>query len=304
VFVFRGSDKTIKQRIVARLCFFLLLFFCHPSRPHFPAHPTQTAKGYHPDGQNGYDTELHALAAILSTSVVGVGDWLGMTDGPLLRRLAREDGILLKPDRPLAPMDAMFGGPAGAARAMPDYPTGARLWATHASVAPEDETTAPELATAPTRRLVSHSAVAASLHRASADALATAGPHHLQYMVVAVDVRTSWTLQATDLYPAVPGGAQLLYRSFHAPACQNGSAAVASGCMTSAATSALMDISLDKAECRTSGRCHHDVAMWQVRREAKTVGLAFVVLCFGGNGKSSGKRHLPRFIDILFSVLD
>ena len=42
----------------------------------------------------------------LLTGVVGIGDWQdGMTNGTLMRRLARSDGILLKADRPLALMD-------------------------------------------------------------------------------------------------------------------------------------------------------------------------------------------------------
>ena len=52
---------------------------------------------------------MHAVSALL-TGVVGLGDWhSGMTNGTLVRRLARADGVLLKPDRPLAPMDLMLG---------------------------------------------------------------------------------------------------------------------------------------------------------------------------------------------------
>ena len=62
-----------------------------------------------------------------------------MTNGTLLRRLARADGILLKPDRPLAPLDLMFGSVlGGVSHALPQYMQGARAWMTHATVAPED----------------------------------------------------------------------------------------------------------------------------------------------------------------------
>ena len=70
--------------------------------------------GYGADsGRNGKDAEMHAINALLLTGPVGLGDTcIGkdcMTNGTLVRRLARADGILLRPDRPMAPMDAMFG---------------------------------------------------------------------------------------------------------------------------------------------------------------------------------------------------
>ena len=44
---------------------------------------------------------MHALISIL-TGVVGLGDWVGMTNRTLVQRIARKDGVLLKPDRCLA----------------------------------------------------------------------------------------------------------------------------------------------------------------------------------------------------------
>jgi hypothetical protein len=96
-------------------------------------------EGYHPSHPpgNGRNAELHAVAAVL-TGVVGIGDWVNMTNTTLVRRLARADGILLKPDRPMAPMDMMLGSVVGASHSLPGYATGSRAWMTHATVAPED----------------------------------------------------------------------------------------------------------------------------------------------------------------------
>jgi hypothetical protein len=49
-----------------------------------------------------------ALISILSAGMVGVGDRLGEADPVLLARTCRQDGLLLKPDRPAFPIDAMF----------------------------------------------------------------------------------------------------------------------------------------------------------------------------------------------------
>lgn len=57
-------------------------------------------------------TEAHpqaeALISALSAGPVGPGDALGTADGALLLRTCRADGLLLKPDRPAFPLDAMF----------------------------------------------------------------------------------------------------------------------------------------------------------------------------------------------------
>jgi hypothetical protein len=84
------------------------------------------------------DAELHALGAVLSTGPVGLGDYTGMVNATLVRRLLRADGILLRPDRPLAPVDAQWGalvgggggsggGVAGGVRAMPGLCTVAQV---------------------------------------------------------------------------------------------------------------------------------------------------------------------------------
>ena len=139
-----------------------------------------------------------------------------MVNATLVRRLARADGILLRPDRPMAPVDAMFGSlVGGSVRAMPGLCThaqetgpnaanascGARLWQTHATVYPEDATKAPELAVAPTRRLVSHAGVDATDQSSVPEALAASdGRHLLSHLVVSVDQPDSFKLQVRLQY--------------------------------------------------------------------------------------------------------
>ncbi len=52
--------------------------------------------------------EAEALISILSAGMVGPSDELGRADAALLARTCRADGLLLKPDRPAFPIDAMF----------------------------------------------------------------------------------------------------------------------------------------------------------------------------------------------------
>jgi hypothetical protein len=48
------------------------------------------------------------LLANLSGGIVGVGDALGALDATNLRMVMRPDGVLVKPDAPLVPLDAMY----------------------------------------------------------------------------------------------------------------------------------------------------------------------------------------------------
>ncbi|MBM4397894.1 MAG: hypothetical protein FJ087_19690 [Deltaproteobacteria bacterium] len=52
--------------------------------------------------------EAEALISVLSGGMVGDGDGVGRADAALLARTCRKDGLLLKPDRPAVPIDAMF----------------------------------------------------------------------------------------------------------------------------------------------------------------------------------------------------
>ena len=52
--------------------------------------------------------EAEALISALSAGMVGPGDQIGTFDAELIKRTCRADGLLLKPDRPATPLDAMF----------------------------------------------------------------------------------------------------------------------------------------------------------------------------------------------------
>jgi hypothetical protein len=52
--------------------------------------------------------EPEALISILSAGMVGPSDKVGEMDRGILLRTCRDDGLLLKPDRPALPLDAMF----------------------------------------------------------------------------------------------------------------------------------------------------------------------------------------------------
>ena len=49
-----------------------------------------------------------ALVSTLSAGLVGPSDGVGAADATLLARTCRADGLLLKPDKPATPIDAMF----------------------------------------------------------------------------------------------------------------------------------------------------------------------------------------------------
>jgi hypothetical protein len=54
--------------------------------------------------------EAEALLAALSAGPVGIGDRVGRTDRELVLRTCREDGVLVKPDVPLAALERCFRG--------------------------------------------------------------------------------------------------------------------------------------------------------------------------------------------------
>jgi len=56
--------------------------------------------------------EIEALLAALSAGPVGIGDRLGRTDPELVRRTCRADGVLVKPDVPLAALERCYLGHA------------------------------------------------------------------------------------------------------------------------------------------------------------------------------------------------
>jgi len=55
--------------------------------------------------------ELDAVLAVLSTGPVGLGDGVGLTNLSLARRLCRQDGLVLKPSKPITAVDSTFVPP-------------------------------------------------------------------------------------------------------------------------------------------------------------------------------------------------
>jgi hypothetical protein len=88
--------------------------------------------------------ELEALLAALSGGPVGIGDRLGRTDREVVMRTCRADGVLVKPDAPIAALERCFRAHAHraeellAAETYTDHPAGRTryLLAVHASRAP------------------------------------------------------------------------------------------------------------------------------------------------------------------------
>ena len=160
------------------------------------------------------------------------------------------------------------------------------MWQTHATVAPENTATAPELATMPTRKLVSHAGVDAADQATVYGALASIGGTRTsltQHLVVSVDQPEDFLLKVSDLYP-LPAGARdpaasklVVYRSAamgsHSAECASGTDAVATGCVMMTPTVAgkapldtpLFDVSTKRYSCsQGAGNCNHTVGLWQV----------------------------------------
>ena len=63
-----------------------------------------------PEGYGDPLAEAEALLAALSAGPVGIGDQLGHTRRELVLRTCRADGVLVKPDLPVAALDRCFRG--------------------------------------------------------------------------------------------------------------------------------------------------------------------------------------------------
>ena len=55
-----------------------------------------------------FASEQEALISVLSAGMVGIGDAVGKIDPVIVGRTCRKDGLILKPDHPATPLDAMF----------------------------------------------------------------------------------------------------------------------------------------------------------------------------------------------------
>ena len=60
---------------------------------------------FHASTDPGAHGEVEALLSVLSAGPVGIGDAVGVADPVLVRRTCRADGILVKPDLPVAALD-------------------------------------------------------------------------------------------------------------------------------------------------------------------------------------------------------
>jgi hypothetical protein len=102
-----------------------------------------SAQGEGLDGDR--HAELEALLAALSGGPVGIGDRLGRTRREVVMRTCRADGVLVKPDAPLAALERCFRGHAHRAGELfagethTDHPAGRvrYLLAVHAGRAPD-----------------------------------------------------------------------------------------------------------------------------------------------------------------------
>lgn len=137
---------------------------------------------------------------------------------------------------------------------------------------PEDVGRAPELATAPTRRIVSHGGPDDTVRQTAPAAVGNRTDILVQHLVVSVDQPTSFTLQMDDLYPTVGAAAHILWRdaSDGGRPCTNGSDAIKSGCVVNvSAAGELFDVSTTGAGCTqlplqsTGPSCQHSVRIWQ-----------------------------------------
>ena len=128
-------------------------------------------------------------------------------------------------------------------------------------------------ATAPTRRLVSHSGVDSTLHATVPWSLASSpSPYLLQHLVVSVDQSDHFALQLSDLYPLPDASkqAQVFYREASiegASECVAGADAVASGCISVVASTSgqLFDVTTRQHVCSAGpDQCMHSFGVWQV----------------------------------------
>jgi len=74
----------------------------HPFKDVFLSH------GATPQSAGEPYAEIEALLSALSTGPVAIGDQLGHADRDLIMRTCREDGVLIKPDVPIAALDRCF----------------------------------------------------------------------------------------------------------------------------------------------------------------------------------------------------
>ena len=81
-----------------------------PSKDVFWTTPHQPGSA---SGHDNPNVELDTALAVLSTGPVGIGDGLGFTNYTLAKMTASQEGVILKPGKPLTALDSTFIPPAG-----------------------------------------------------------------------------------------------------------------------------------------------------------------------------------------------
>jgi hypothetical protein len=86
-----------------------------PFKDVFWSSETQPGSPYNKGNVTEPNFELQALVSALSTGAVGPGDKIGSLNKELIMKTCRQDGMLLKPDKPATTIDRCFqpNGPAG-----------------------------------------------------------------------------------------------------------------------------------------------------------------------------------------------
>ena len=227
-------------------------------------------------------------------------------------------------------MDLQLAGMINASRALPGTESGARAWGTHITCAQESPY-APEIATSPTRRLVSHAGYDATLRlrvpdalkqlasvaRGSADAGAGtgagAGPGagtapFLMWVVVGLNT-TSFHVIGGDLYPLPKTTDHLAVRSFYGDPCVNNSdpfmhRGSSRGCLAltkDARKGDLFDIASNAAPCPAAGLCKNKLTLHSIYSIPASATHPVLLGDFGTYASLSGYRFrlaTPKAADI------
>ena len=155
------------------------------------------------------DSRLQAIIAVFSTGPVGVGDALGATNASVVLPACDAAGRLLQPDKPFTAIDATFARAGQDPRGPPPNGTCKSAWMSKAD----------------------GGAVWSSFTQLNAGGAAP--PAAITHHVLAINVSRPWVLQRNDLWPRATASAVYVSRRWDSSRpCQNGSAAVASGCVT------------------------------------------------------------------------
>jgi hypothetical protein len=158
-------------------------------------------------GNAGALPELNAVIAAFSTGPVGVGDGINATDKAVVMPTCDAAGMLLQPDRPMLAIDATYcrngqeqrGAPSGKCKSTwMSKADGGAIWNSVTTLQGDSNQ-----------------------------------PVQTTHFALAINVTRPWVLQRGDLWPRASPAATFLSRAWRSEnACVNGTAAVASGCVS------------------------------------------------------------------------